>query len=139
MRFANLAVESVAVLEHVDLGRCRRDALGRDRAPDQRVDKGTLAGIELANDDEQKQFVELFNGAIERVLMLGRGVEAHERRAQPGKDPPLLFDQLILAAGQNLPKHPRQWVHFLFRRLAVRGWRLRSRRGNLERRVAQTS
>jgi len=41
--FANFAVEGLTVLENIDLGGCRRHALGRDRAADECIDEGTLA------------------------------------------------------------------------------------------------
>ena len=72
-----------------------------DLAADERVDEGALAGVELADDDEQEQLVELLDRAVERLLVLGRGIEARQRGAQSREDAALLADQLILGAGQN--------------------------------------
>ena len=85
----------------------------RDRAADERVDEGALAGVEFADDDQQEQLVELLDRAIERLLMLRRRVEARECRAQPREHAALLAHQLILCAGQNPGQHPESEVHYL--------------------------
>ena len=50
--------------------------------PTQRVDERALAGVELADDDEQEQLVELFDRAVERTLLIRRGVVSGERRVR---------------------------------------------------------
>ena len=52
--------------------------LERDPAADDRVDERALAGVEFADDDEQEQLVELLDRLLERPLLVGGGVEAHE-------------------------------------------------------------
>ena len=75
-------LDRVAVLQHVDLRGGRRHALPATLLPDERVDEGALAGVELADDDQQEELVELLDRSLERGLMLGRGVEPHQRGAQ---------------------------------------------------------
>jgi hypothetical protein len=74
-RFADLAIDRLAVLQDIDVRRCRCDAFGNDPAAQQRVDEGALAGVELADDDEEKQLVQLLDGPRERLLMFGGGGE----------------------------------------------------------------
>ena len=70
----------VAVLEHGNDGGRRRHALLHQRLADQRVDERALAGVELADHDEQEQLVELGDGLIEGLLLIVGGVDARQRR-----------------------------------------------------------
>ncbi len=106
-RLADLPLERLAVLQHVDLRRRRRHAFLGDLAADQRVDEGALAGVELADDHQEEQLVELGDGRLERLLMLAGGVEPGERDAQAAEHRPLLAKQLILWRRQNLRQHAR--------------------------------
>ena len=76
----------LAVLQHVDLRRGRRDPFGDHLAAEQRVDEGALAGVELADDDQEEELVELLDRAVERLLVLRRRVEPGQRRPQAGQD-----------------------------------------------------
>ena len=73
----------------------------------QRVDEGALAGVELADDDEQEQLVELLDRALERRHVLVAGAEAHEARPQVVEDAPLLADHFLLSRiDESLQRHP---------------------------------
>ena len=104
-RLANLTVERVAVLQHVDLRGRRRDAFFDDTRASQRVDERALAGIELADDDEQEKLVELLNRAIQGRLVLGRGAEAHEGRAKARQDLSFLSEELFLCFIEDFRQH----------------------------------
>ncbi len=47
------------MLEQVDASGGGRDSLLQNRLAQQRVDKGTLARIELTDDDQQEQLIKL--------------------------------------------------------------------------------
>ena len=94
---ADLPRRRLAVLQHVDLRRCRRHSLQRHLCADQRIDERALSGIEFADDDEQEQFVELLDRLVERCLMFGSCLEPDQRRLQAREDLPLLAEQLILS------------------------------------------
>ena len=98
---AHVPLDGLAVLQHVDLRGGRRDPFLDDLAAEQRVDERALAGVELADDDEQEQLVELLDRAVERLLVLGRGVEPGQRRPQPRQDAPLLLEQLVLGRRED--------------------------------------
>ena len=60
---------AVAVSQHLDLCRRRRDPFCEDRLAEQRVDERALPGVELADDDQQEQLVELADRRGERRLI----------------------------------------------------------------------
>ena len=78
---------------------------GDHPAAEQRVDERALAGVELADDDEQEQLVELLDRAVERLLMFGGGVEPAQGDTQPREDAALLLEELILRGGEDLRQH----------------------------------
>ena len=78
----HLALDDGAVSKDVDLGRRGGDPFLEDAAASQRVDERALAGVELADDHEEKELVELRDRLLECALVLGSGVEPHEGRAQ---------------------------------------------------------
>ena len=68
---------------------------------DQGVDEGGLAGVELADDDEQEERRQLLGRALHRLpVFLGGGVAAKDvgEALQEGQ---LLGDQLLLARGEE--------------------------------------
>ena len=65
------ARRAIAELQQVDLRRRRRDALDEDGGPEQRVDEGALAGVELADDDDEEQLVELLDRAAQGLEVGG--------------------------------------------------------------------
>src|ERR1700681_2908079 len=91
---SNLTLHRIAVLQNVDLRGCRRDPLLRDAATDERVDERALAGVELADDDEEKQLVELRDRTFEHQVLLGRGIEARKRDLQSRENRALLARRL---------------------------------------------
>ena len=95
----------LAVLKDVDLRRRRRHAFLRDRAADEGIDERALAGVELADDDEKKQLVELADRFREGGLVIGRGVELHERQLEPGENLPLFLEQFVLCGVEDLRQH----------------------------------
>ena len=86
----------------------RRDLRGRRRDPllhpplaGERVDERALAGVELADDDEQEQLVELFDGALERRHVVVAGAEADQAGAQFVEDAPLFAHHFLLSWIEN--------------------------------------
>ena len=63
---ADVGRASSPVADEVDLRRRRRDAFVERRAAEQRVDERALAGVELADDDQEEQLVELAHRLGER-------------------------------------------------------------------------
>ena len=61
-RAQDLGRGRVAVADEVNLRGRRRHAFVEDRAAEQRVDERALAGVELADDDEEEELVELADG-----------------------------------------------------------------------------
>ena len=80
------------------------------RAAEQRVDEGALAGVELADDDEQEELVELLDRAVERGLVLRRRIEPDEGGAQPREDPPLVLQKLVLVSVRIFVSMRRRFV-----------------------------
>src|SRR4029077_1041396 len=81
------------------------DPLFEDLAPQQGVDEGALAGVELAGDDEQEQLVELLGRPREGRPGLGRGVDPRQRLPQVAEQPAVLGQQLVLILIENAPQH----------------------------------
>jgi hypothetical protein len=98
----------VAVANDVNRRRCRRDPLGEKPFAEQRVDEGSLAGIELADDDEQKQLIQLEQRPVEHLQVFRRRVQAGQRPAQLVNCPPLRLEQLLRLRGQESLQH----IHF---------------------------
>ncbi len=89
----------ITMLEHRDNGGRRRDAFLHQRLADERVDERALARVELADDDEQEQLVELRDGLIECLLLVGGRIDARQRGAQPHQQRPLFAQECILSVG----------------------------------------
>ena len=66
-------------LQHVHLRGGGRDALLQHARAEQGVDERALARVELADDDDEKELVELFDRSRERRNAVGWGVEPAER------------------------------------------------------------
>ena len=77
-RAADLLLDSLAVLEDVDLRGRRRDSFERHSAAHDRIDECALAGVELSDDDEEEQLVELLDRLLQRLLLVGSGIEADQ-------------------------------------------------------------
>lgn len=76
------ALKARAVLEQLDAGGGRGDAFLEDAFSEQGVDKGALAGIKLADDDQQEEVLELAEGHADHGVVFGRGVRARQRGLQ---------------------------------------------------------
>ena len=83
----------------------RRNALGQHLLAEQGIDQRGLAGVELADDDQQEQLVELQDRLLERVEGLTRHVERAERGARVGERGFLFAQELCLRFGQDGLEH----------------------------------
>ena len=97
--------DGAAMLEDVDVGGGGGDPLLQDLAPQEGIDEGAFAGVELAGHHEQEELVELEGRPLEGGLVLGRGVEAREGLLQIGHQPAVLRQQLVLIPIENAPQH----------------------------------
>ncbi len=97
---ADLLGDRVAVLQHVNRRRRRRHAFLQDRLADERVDERALAGVELADDDQQEELVELADRRGQRRLVGGIRAETRQRVAQFSEEL-TAFRQLILKVWQT--------------------------------------
>ena len=86
--------------------RGRGDALLEDPLPEQGIDEGALAGIELAHDHEQEQLVELRDRAGEGLLILGGQVKARQLHLQGPEQAPFLREERLLAGVEDGSEHP---------------------------------
>ena len=73
---------NVAICEQLDLRCRRRHAFLEEALAEQRVDERALSGVEFADDDDEKEVVELADGRQQRGAIVGRGAEFDERVAQ---------------------------------------------------------
>ncbi len=104
-RLQGRAGDRGAVFDDVDVGGGGGDPLLQDLAPQQRVDEGALAGVELAGDDEQEELVELQRRPLEGRLVLRRGVEARQRLPQIAEQTTVFGQKLVLISIENAPQH----------------------------------
>src|SRR6185436_1333646 len=95
----------LAVAEQVDGGGGRRDAFFEHGAAEQSVDERALAGVELADDDEQEQLVELADRLGERGAVVGLGLDAPERHLQLAESGTLLGEQGLLVPAEQADGH----------------------------------
>ena len=70
VRLTHGLLRVVAVLEDGDHRCRRRDAFFHQRLADEGVDEGAFPGVELADDDEEKELVELGNRLVEGLLLI---------------------------------------------------------------------
>ena len=96
------------VLQQVHLRRGRRDAFLQHAAAEQRIDERALAGVELADDDDQEQLVELLHRSAEGVEVVGRRLEAHQHVAQLRQRRPFVGGQLAIAGAKQRRGHGRE-------------------------------
>ena len=68
--------------------------------------KRALAGVELADDDEQEELVELSDRLGERGAVVGRGLDAPERHLQLAERGALLGEERLLVLAQQADGHP---------------------------------
>ena len=76
--------EGLAPREHLDSSGRGRGALFDQFLACQRVDEGALAGVELADDDDEKELVEAARRFRQGVLPSCLDVEPGEKPLQPG-------------------------------------------------------
>ena len=67
------------------LRRRRGDAFLEDALADERVDERALAGVELADDDEEEELVELDEGGPERGRVVWRRGDCRELGSEIGE------------------------------------------------------
>jgi hypothetical protein len=103
--FDRRAGDRAAVLDDVDVGGGGGDPLLEDLAPQEGVDEGALAGVELAGDHEEEELVELERRTLESLLVVGRGVEPGQGLLQIGDQPAVFRQQLVLVPVENSPQH----------------------------------
>ena len=101
----------VAMLQHGDDGRRRRDAFLHQRLADEGIDERALARVELADDDKQEQLVELRNRLVERLLLFDSGVDPRERGTQPHQQGPFFSQECILFVGKDARQHRVPGMH----------------------------
>ena len=70
---------------------------------EQRVDERALARVELADHHQQEQLVELADGARERLLVLLRGLDAHEQHPQLSELAVQLPEQALALLVEDAP------------------------------------
>ncbi len=92
---------AVAVTQQIDDRRGRGHPFRHDGATGQRVDECRFAGIELADDHEQKERSELPGRILKRALIFIGGGIGFEDRRQPRQETHLEFEQLLLARAQD--------------------------------------
>ena len=95
----------LAVFEDGDDGGRRRDAFLHQRLAHERVDERAFAGIELADDDQQKELVELRDRPIERRLLLAARVDTRERGVESHQQTPFFPQERLLSIGQYAGQH----------------------------------
>jgi hypothetical protein len=108
----------VAVAEQVDAGGRRRHSLLEHGAAEEGVDEGALAGVELADDDEQEELVELTDRLGERRAVVGLGLDASEGNLQLGKGAAFLDEQSFLVVAEQAGRHGRILAPGAFRLVA---------------------
>ena len=74
-----LRLHSVTIFQQLDLRCGRGDALLHDGSSQQGIDERAFAGVEFADDDDEKQLVELADGGGQRGAILRRSAEFGER------------------------------------------------------------
>ena len=90
-----------SVHQHVHARGGRRGALLQHPLADQRVDEGALAGIELADHDQQEQLVEAADRLGQRVLIGGLGPGARQRALQAAEALALVGEQRVVIRGED--------------------------------------
>ena len=95
----------LAVFEDGDDGGRRRDAFLHERLAHERVDERAFARIELADDDQQKDLVELRDRPIERRLLLAARVATRKRRVESHQQTPFFPQECLLSIGQYAGQH----------------------------------
>jgi hypothetical protein len=101
------ATPALSVTQELDPRRRRRDALGEDRLPEERVQDGALAGVELPDHDEQEEVVELGDRARERLLVLVPGPGADEHHPQLTQPLAELLEEFPTRLVEDAAEHGR--------------------------------
>ena len=105
VRLTHGLLRVVAVLEDGDHRCRRRDAFFHQRLADKGVDEGAFPGVELADDDEEKELVELGNRLVEGLLLVLPGVNPRKRGSKPHEQAALLAKQGVLPGRKHLRQH----------------------------------
>ena len=79
-----------------DLGRGGRDPLLQQALPQEGVDQGAFAGVELTDDHQQEEFIQLLDGLTQRLPVFVRGAELHQGDPQIVQELALRFEQFFL-------------------------------------------
>ena len=82
MGLLNLVLAGLAKFQDIHLGGSRGDAFFEQPLAQNGVDKGALPGIELADHHQQKQLIQLLNGATERGLVFFRRAQFSQNDLQ---------------------------------------------------------
>jgi hypothetical protein len=98
------AVLNVTVPKELDVCGGGRDPLFQKFLPEERVDHGTLARIELAHNDNQEELVKLLDGVTQRLLIFWIRPKLDQGNPQVAKQLALLLEQILLSLVQDA--HP---------------------------------
>jgi hypothetical protein len=74
-------------------------------SPYSRICSRVVVGVELADDDQEKQAVELRDRALQRRTVVGGRLDAFERLLEPGEPGTLVGQLLSGAVGQEAVQH----------------------------------
>ena len=83
----------------------RRGAFVEHLAADERVDEAALAGIELADDDDEEELVEAPDRLGQGILIGGPAVEPRERALETSETLALLGEKRLVIRCQNAREH----------------------------------
>ena len=103
--FAALRAHQVGMLQQMDLSGCGRHAFLEHALADERVDEGALAGVELADHDEQKELVKLMDRRGQGGLILGGCRQAGQRVAYLCQELTRLGELFLERGGQDSLPH----------------------------------
>ncbi len=93
--------KSLPVAQEVDDRGGWSDALGHHLSPGKRIDERGLAGVELADDDEQEEFGELLRGLTDGVTVLRGGRVLVERAGQALEQAEFFGQEDVLLLGED--------------------------------------
>ena len=99
------AAVGLAPDQKVDLGGGRGHPFFEETTPEQGVDHRRLAGVELADDDDEKELIELTDGVGQGAAVAGVDLTALEHRGDLGQEGALVADEILLLRSQNCVQH----------------------------------
>lgn len=91
--------ELIAVAQQLNLAGGGQHAFGQQAFAQHGVEKGGLAGVELADDHEQEKLIQLVERLLEQSQIFFGRVEADQQQAQVFEQAALVAQQLVLFAG----------------------------------------